>query len=184
MCKTKVKSLSFHWDILLIFQSSLQGWFNARWEKLKAFINNSEDEFVHYISIYLQETKFVKNAEGAEKLYKALPWPCPPEQWHPIWDLSNWAEWSLGSTGLKETNAQKREYQEARQLGIISKSKSGAIGKGKQQNTHQKKQNLGAEMLWSATISKEGTGWAGLNTGKIDLSMTCYTIFLEYSLCL
>lgn len=39
-------------------------------------------------------------------------------------------------------------------------------------NTHQKNQNLGAETLLNASTSRVGTGWAGLNRGKLDLSMT------------
>lgn len=54
-------------------------------------------------------------------------------------------------------------------------SKSGATGKRKQQNIHEKR-NLGAETLWGGSPSRVGAGWADLNIWKLDLSMISYTI--------
>lgn len=75
-------------------------------------------------------------------------------------------------------------------MGIISKSMSeGHKDEETTEYTPKKKkkksQNLGAEALWCASTSRVGTGCAGSNTGKSDLSVIyCTTICHEYALVL
>lgn len=45
--------------------------------------------------------------------------------------------------------------------------------------TPLKSQDLEEEMLWIVSTSRVGSGWAGLNTGKLDRSMTYYTIMFH-----
>lgn len=126
MCSTKVRSVSFYWDfthfhIFTAFSEMEKAQGIYKW--LKRWIC-----LLHYH--ILKEKLNLCKSWGDRKLWKASLWPYSLVWWHPIWDLSNWAELSLGSLRLKETNAQKREYLDAKKLETISKSKSGAIGRG------------------------------------------------------